>query len=163
MPIYLLSPSTILVVEVILKLNNMIDKKIEEAKEEIYEDRFLLNGEEVVFDNDTKEEMFYKEDIKEAIGLGAKFAINEFIKDLWHPMQEEPKLVGEEIIIDEFLEGKRYPMVQKYMVGVEFPPTIETIRWISNWDSFLSEICDEVKMIRWCYFKDLLPKEGGEQ
>lgn len=45
----------------------MIDKKIEEAKEEIYEDRFLLNGEEVVFDNDTKEEMFYKEDIKEAL------------------------------------------------------------------------------------------------
>lgn len=87
----------------------------------------------------------------------------EFLKDLWHPMQEEPKLVGEEIIIDEFLEGKRYPMVQKYMVGVEFPPTIETIRWISNWDSFLSEICDEVKMIRWCYFKDLLPKKGGEQ
>lgn len=54
MPIYLLSPSTILVVKVIIKLNNMIDKKIEEAKEEIYEDRFLLNGEEVVFDNDTK-------------------------------------------------------------------------------------------------------------
>lgn len=76
---------------------------------------------------------------------GAKWAINEFQMDLWHPMQEEPKLVGEEIIIDEFLEGKRYPMVQKYMVGVEFPPTIETIRWISNWDSFLSEICDEVK------------------
>ena len=94
---------------------------------------------------------------------GAKWAINEFLEDLWHPMQEEPKLVGEEIIIDEFLEGKRYPMVQKYMVGVEFPPTIETIRWISNWDSFLSEICDEVKMIRWCYFEDLLPKEGGEQ
>lgn len=94
---------------------------------------------------------------------GAKWAINEFQMDLWHPMQEEPKLVGEEIIIDEFLEGKRYPMVQKYMVGVEFPPTIETIRWISNRDSFLSEICDEVKMIRWCYFKDLLPKEGGEQ
>ena len=58
MPIYLLSPSTILVVEVIIKLNNMIDKKIEEAKEEIYEDRFLLNGEEVAFDNDAKEEMF---------------------------------------------------------------------------------------------------------
>lgn len=94
---------------------------------------------------------------------GAKWAINEFQMDLWHPMQEEPKLVGEEIIIDEFLEGKRYPMVQKYMVGVELPPTIKTIRWISNWDSFLAEICDEVKMIRWCYFKDLLPKEGGEQ
>ena len=70
----------------------MIDgKKIEAAKEEIYEDRFLLNGEEVVFDNDAKEEMFYKEDIKEAIGLGDKWAINEFIKDLWHAIDENPK------------------------------------------------------------------------
>ena len=69
------------------------DKKIEAAKEEIYEDRFLLNGEEVVFDNDAKEEMFYKEDIKEAIGLGAKWAINEFIKDLWHAIDENPKKV----------------------------------------------------------------------
>lgn len=66
------------------------DNKIEAAKEEIYEDRFLLNGEEIVFNNDEKEEMFYKEDIKEAIGLGAKWAINEFLKDLWHPNTEEP-------------------------------------------------------------------------
>lgn len=28
------------------------DKKIEEAYEEIFEDRFLLNGTDVVFDND---------------------------------------------------------------------------------------------------------------
>lgn len=140
------------------------DKKIESAKEEIYEDKFLGCGEMVeAFKDEDEMEMFDKEDIKEAIGLGARWAVNEFQMDLWHPMQEEPKLVGEEIIIDEFLEGKRYPMVQKYMVGVEFPPTIETIRWISNWDSFLSEICDEVKMIRWCYFKDLFPKEGGEK
>ena len=31
------------------------DKKIESAKEEIYEDIFLLNGEKVVFNNDEKE------------------------------------------------------------------------------------------------------------
>lgn len=37
----------------------MIDKKIEAAKEEIYEDRFLLNGEEVVFDNDVQSYDFY--------------------------------------------------------------------------------------------------------
>ena len=67
------------------------DKKIEAAKEEIYEDRFLLNGTDVVFDNDDKEEMFYKEDIKEAIGLGAKWAINEFLKDLLHPASEVPR------------------------------------------------------------------------
>ena len=70
----------------------MIDeKKIEAAIEEIYEDRFLLNGEEVVFDNDAKEEMFYKEDIKEAIGLGAKWAINEILNDLFHHTREVPR------------------------------------------------------------------------
>lgn len=67
------------------------DKKIESAKEEIYEDRFLLNGEEIVFNNDEKEEMFYKEDIKEAIGLGAKWGINELLKDLVHPASEVPR------------------------------------------------------------------------
>ena len=111
------------------------------------------------FKDEDEKEMFDKEDIKKAIELGAKWMQKNFLMDLWHPMQEEPKLVGEEIIIDVFLKGKRYPMVQKYMVGVKFLDTIETIRWISNWDSFLSEICDDVKMIRWCYFKDLLPKE----
>ena len=70
----------------------MIDeKKIEAAKEEIYEDRFLLNGEEIVFNNDEKEEMFYKEDIKEAIGLGAKWSINELLKGLFHPASEVPR------------------------------------------------------------------------
>lgn len=67
------------------------DKKIESAKEEIYEDRFLLNGEEIVFNNDEKEEMFYKEDIKEAIGLGAKWGINELLKDMFHPASEVPR------------------------------------------------------------------------
>ena len=61
------------------------DNKIEAAKEEIYEDRFLLNGEEIVFDNDSKEE------IKEAIELGAKWGINELLKDLWHPASEVPR------------------------------------------------------------------------
>lgn len=122
------------------------DKKIEEAAFEEYP---LNSDGNIIGRNGFKE--------------GAKWAINEFLKDLWHPMQEEPKLVGEEIIIETFLEGKRNTMVQNYMVGVEFLHTIETIRWISDWDSFLAEICDDVKMIRWCYFKDLLPKEGGEQ
>ena len=35
--------------------------------------------------------MFYEGDTKEAIKLGAKWAINEFLKDLWHPASEEPK------------------------------------------------------------------------
>ena len=93
MPIYLLSPSTILVVEVIIKLKNMIDdKKIETAKEEIYEDKFLGCGEMVeAFEDEDKMEMFDKEDIKEAIGLGAKWMQEEFLKDLRHPASEVPR------------------------------------------------------------------------
>ena len=91
----------------------MIDyNKIEAAKEEIYEDRFLLNGEEVAFDNDAKEEMFYKEDIKEAIGLGAKWGINELLKDLFHPASEVPRNDNGKVIAfsKEFGYRKLYDM-----------------------------------------------------
>lgn len=146
MPIYLLSPSTILVVEVIIKLNNMIDKKIEEAKEEIYEDRFLLNGEEVVFDNDAKEEMYYKEDIKEAIGLGAKWAIKEFIKDLWHPASEEPREFAEVLA-----EAKITESIKTY---ISFKRNDALFK---NWDAYSSG----ANITRWLYIDDLFPK-GGE-
>ena len=91
----------------------MIDeKKIEAAKEEIYEDRFLLNGEEIVFNNDEKEEMFYKEDIKESIGLGAKWAINELLKGLFHPASEVPRNDNEKVLAfsKEFGYRKLYDM-----------------------------------------------------
>lgn len=71
------------------------DKKIESAKEEIYEDKFLGCGEMVeAFKDEDAMEMFDKKDIKEAIGLGAKWAINEFLNDLnklLHPASEVPR------------------------------------------------------------------------
>ena len=126
----------------------MIDKKIEEAKEEIYEDRFLLNGEEVVFDNDTKEEMFYKEDIKEAIGLGAKLAINEFLKDLWHPASEKPREFAEVLA-----EAKITESIKTY---ISFKRNDALFK---NWDAYSSG----ANITRWLYIDDLLPKEGCEQ
>ena len=120
------------------------DKKIEAAKEEIYEDRFLLNGEEIIFDNDATEEMFYKEDIKEAIGLGAKWAINEFIKDLWHHANEVPE-IGRVIIMENYYPDGR----------IEFP---------SNWRKSTSHNPIEGNTKKWLYVDDLLPKKGcGEQ
>ena len=124
------------------------DKKIEAAKEEIYEDRFLLNGEEIVFDNDAKEEMFYKEDIKEAIGLGAKWAINEFLKDLWHPASEEP-IESAEVLA----EAKITESIKTY---ISFKRNDALFK---NWDAYSSG----ANIIRWLYIDDLLPKEGGEQ
>lgn len=126
----------------------MIDKKIEEAKEEIYEDRFLLNGEEVVFDNDTKEEMFYKEDIKEAIGLGAKWAINELLNNLWHPASEKPREFAEVLA-----EAKITESIKTY---ISFKRNDALFK---NWDAYSSG----ANITRWLYIDDLLPKEGGEQ
>lgn len=132
-----------------MKLNKMVlDKKIEEAKEEIYEDRFLLNGEDVIFDNDAKYEMFVKEDIKEAIGLGAKWAINEFIKYLWHPNTEEPDKSKSDIITLGF-ENDAY---------LQFK---ESILW--NEESWRHSI-SRCQINKWAYLSDILPKQkGGEQ
>ena len=120
------------------------DKKIEAAKEEIYEDRFLLNGEEIVFNNDEKEEMFYKEDIKEAIVLGAKWTINEFLKDLWHPANEVPE-IGRVIIMENYYPDGRIMFIS-HMRKSTFHNPID----IGNTK-------------KWFYIEDLFSKEGGEQ
>lgn len=127
----------------------MIDKRrIEEAEEEIYEDRFLLNGEEIVFDNDAKEEMYYKEDIKEAIGLGAKWAINEFLKDLCHPASEEPKEFKEILA-----EAKLTESINTYL---SFKRNDALFK---NWAAYSSG----ANITRWIYVDDLFPKKGGER
>ena len=119
------------------------DKKIEAAKEEIYEDRFLLNGEEVVFDNDAKEEMFYKEDIKEAIGLGAKWAINEFLKNLWHQKDEEPEGYDDWILL-------HYNVCNYY--------SLSQVLDFKSWKVFV----ERAPIKEWLYIDDLFQKEGGE-
>lgn len=120
------------------------DKKIEAAKEEIYEDRFLLNGEEIVFNNDEKEEMFYEGDIKEAIGLGAKWAINEFLKDLWHQTNKEPEVYDEWILM-HYSVGNYYSLAQ--------------VKEFKSWKGFV----ENMPIDGWLYIDDLLPKEGGNQ
>ena len=120
------------------------DKKIESAKEEIYEDRFLLNGEEVVFNNDEKEEMFYKEDIKEAIGLGAKWAINELLKDLWHPASEEPRK-DVSIIVETHNDKNMFYYTWNRWQDNFYPSWTDAV------------LCSRVS--RWLYIDDLLPKK----
>ena len=122
----------------------MIDyKKIEAAKEEIYEDRFMLNGEEIVFDNDAKEEMFYKDDIKEAIGLGAKWAINEFLKNLWHQKDEEPEGYDEWILL-------HYSAFNYY--------SLSQVKEFKYWKEFV----ERAPIENWLYIDNLFQKEGGE-
>lgn len=132
------------------------DKKIETAKEEIYEDRFLLNGEEIVFNNDEKEEMFYKEDIKEAIGLGAKWAINEFLKNLWHPASEKPD--KNRTCLVRVVYHPNHGMFQDEE-RIE-QSSFHDFGW---YDYDFKYIGTNYDIISWLYIDDLLPKEGGEQ
>lgn len=51
----------------------------------------MFNGTDVIYEDGDKGEMYDSGQVKEAISLGAKWAINEFLKDLWHPANEEPR------------------------------------------------------------------------
>lgn len=72
---------------------------------------------------------------------GYKDAINEFIKDLWHPASEEPE--------------KNHFVLFK-TAGNSF----ET-EYIGKNDWATIVRC--FKVVKWFYVDDLLPKEGGEQ
>ena len=129
------------------------DKKIEEAKEEIYEDKFLNNGTDVVFDNDDKEEMFYKEDIKEAIKLGAEWAINEFLEELWHPASEEPE--KNRLCLIRVVYHPNHGMFQDEE-RIE-QSSFHDFGW---YDYNFKYIGTNYDIISWLYVDDLFPKKG---
>lgn len=122
----------------------MIDEKIEEAQEEIYEDMFLFNGENIHFDNDDEEEMYYSGQIKEAIKLGANWALEQFLKDLWHPASEEPKEFAEVLA-----EAK---ITESIITYISFKKNDYLLK---NWAAYSSG----GNITRWLYVDDLLPKK----
>lgn len=78
---------------------------------------------------------------------GAKWAINEFLKDLWHPVSEEPKREAQRTYIlgmTRASESGVLPML---------------LRQNTDWKKF--PISHGVT--RWLYLDDLLPKKGGKQ
>ena len=123
----------------------MIDEnKIKEAAKSLRKD----------FDDDITQGLL----VEFGFEKGSKWAVNEFINELWHPIEEEPNLVGEEIIVEMFIDDKRYTSVYEYMQGKESVPTLDRVRWITDWNSFIEER-DNVKIKRWCYLKDLLQND----
>lgn len=109
------------------------DKKIEAAARRYSE----------VTDCDKEEALLIEEGFKE----GAHWAINEFLKNLWHQNTEEPDKSKSDIITlgfddDAYLRFK------------------ESILW--NEESWRHSI-SRCKIIKWAYLSDILPKEGGDQ
>lgn len=80
---------------------------------------------------------------------GAKWAINEFLNDLWHPASEEPKKVKNLLLETTYWYGKPIYHLIKYM-----PNGNNVCAW--------KEWYKGAHISRWFYIDDLLPKEGGE-
>lgn len=77
---------------------------------------------------------------------GYKDAINEFLKDLWHPASEEPR---KDVSI---------------MVETHNDENMFYYAWNRWRDNFYPSWTDAVlcsRVSRWLYIDDLLPKEGG--
>lgn len=126
------------------------DKKIEEAARgaaDLYEHDLPMMS----YDEDTEvdgQHHFCQEFGAELFKDGAKWAINEFLKNLWHPNTEEPDKSKSDIITlgfdnDAYLQFK------------------ESILW--NEESWRHSI-SRCQIIKWAYLSDILPiQEGGEQ
>lgn len=80
---------------------------------------------------------------------GAKWAINELLKNLWHPASEEPKKVKNLLLETTYEYGKPIYHLIKYM-----PNGNNVCAW--------REWYKGAHISRWLYIDDLLPKEGGE-
>ena len=74
---------------------------------------------------------------------GAKWAINEFLKNLWHPNTEEPDKSKSDIITLDF-DNNAY---------LQFK---ESILW--NKESWRHSI-SRCQIIKWAYLSDILPKD----
>ena len=82
--------------------------------------------------------------IAEAFREGANWAINEFLKSLWHPASEKPNREGKPILFN-CIDHNFVPSWCVYPIGFK-----------GNWAIF----CDSHGISRWLYIDDLFPKEG---
>lgn len=111
----------------------MIDeKKIEEAA--------IINSQKL------SEGKHYK-DLVVGFKAGAKWAISELMKGLWHPAEEEPNHKAKRTYIlgeTRASESGVLPML---------------LRPNTNWKEFVVSH----GVTRWLYVDDLLPKKGGKE
>ena len=108
------------------------DKKIEDAAKQHLEESYISD--------------YFQACYKDAFMEGAKWAINEFLKDLWHPAREIPcegkYLVVEYNITDTIKDYLSFKRLEGYL------------GW--NWISY----CKSANVTQWLYIDDLLPKKG---
>lgn len=79
---------------------------------------------------------------------GVNWAIEQFLKDLWHPASEEPKEFTEVLA-----EAK---ITESIITYISFKKNDNLFK---NWAAYSSG----ANITRWLYIDDLLPKEGDKE
>ena len=80
---------------------------------------------------------------KDSFKEGAKWAINEFLKDLWHQTNKEPEGYDEWTLL-HYSVGNYYSLAQ--------------VKEFKSWKGFV----ENMPIDGWLYIDDLFSKEGGE-
>lgn len=132
------------------------DKKIEEAKEAFISDKKILG---IVAINDL------------ACGFkdGAKWAINEVLKNLWHPASEEPKasphdeygFVHTEDVVQLIVVTRNDETKFMYSTHQEEYDGDKEGYWLLYDEDANEYDPSEGDIKKWAYLDDLFPKEGG--
>lgn len=132
----------------------MIDeKKIEEAARgaaDLYEQNLPIMS----YNEDTEvdgQHHFCQEFGAELFKDGAKWAINELLKDLWHPASEEPK------------HDKQITYVWRNGIAKTIILNEEADKFNRTPSQIWHNICKNYKVVSWLYIDDLSPKEGGDK
>ena len=118
------------------------NNKIEEAKEKIFEKHFRNQNEDFVCIDHIKEPVYLDYQIKQAIELGAQWAINQYLEDLWHSSEEVPEVGRVVILENHYCQDGRIEIVS-------------SVRSSTSTNGISP--CTK----RWFYIEDLFPKKGG--
>ena len=123
------------------------DKKIEEAAREasdLYEQDLPIMS----YNEDTEvdgQHHFCQEFGSELFKDGAKWAINEFLNDLWHPNTEEPDKRKSDIITIGSYNYISIHLKESFIWKEE------------SWKHSISRC----QITKWAYLSDILPKQKG--
>lgn len=132
------------------------DKKTEEAARgaaDLYEQDLPIMS----YNEDTEvdgQHHFCQEFGAELFKDGARWAINEFLKDLWHPYDEVPTIKDSNIL--QFFESYGAGSEDDFDEYFELANTREGFTQ-ETWEEFMNEGGVPSK---WLYIDDLMPKKG---
>ena len=118
------------------------NNKIEEAKEKIFEKHFRNQNEDFVCIDHIKEPVYLDYQIKQAIELGAQWAINQYLEDLWHSSEEVPEVGRVVILENHYCQDGR----------IEIVSSVRSSTSTNGISPFTK---------RWFYIEDLFSKKRG--